>query len=602
MRLWLFLRDPLLAGLVWGLLAIASVAVRDQAGAVLLLWMPSGVAVAAFYATREHRWPLLAAILLPLQAVAIHFTGTPPFEALIYSAATLVQAAIAAALGVWVLGSRDGIPRTFSHIVGLFGAAMIGCLVGAAVAIPFRAEQTLTEFTWWFLSNVIGILTVAPIVAHLRQLMTARGKPQLAGSRWEAFFSLAAFSGLTALVLNTGPLPFAPLLIGGIVMITFRYGHLVSSVAVLVFGFVATGLSLGGQNPIAYAGMTIREATIVLQCWMLVMLATSLPVASMLLKREELQHELLRRNANLHENLMLLDLGEQLAGIGRWRLNLETGEQDWSVRMLEIHGLSAELAPDPGNVRDLMPDGGEALFNEIARRRDEREPFSFDYRVKPRESTERVLRISILNEFDATGKRVAVFGVAIDVTEQVHREQALVVARGRAVRLAAEAQKLANTDSLTNLPNRRCTFGRLASMVDVASKRGSQLTAIVFDIDHFKSVNDTYGHQTGDEVIVQVAEVARRQARAGDVVGRIGGEEFVWLLPGFDIERARPLAERLRQSVENGVPGSTLPNVTISLGLAEFRRGDTAEELLARADAALYEAKDLGRNQVRDAA
>ncbi|WAT17892.1 diguanylate cyclase [Aurantiacibacter sp. MUD11] len=322
----------------------------------------------------------------------------------------------------------------------------------------------------------------------------------------------------------------------------------------------------------------------------------------MLLKREELQLQLIERNSKMHESLMLFDLAEETAGIGRWRLDLVTGEQDWSPKMLELNGLDRALAPDPGNVRPLLPDGGEELFSQIAQHREDREPFAFDYRIKPPGETERILRIAVQNEFDMLGKRIGVFGVAMDVTEQIRREEALDLARGRAVRLAAEAQKLANTDPLTGLPNRRCTFGRLEAMIDVASKRGGTLTAIMFDVDHFKQVNDTFGHQTGDEVLVQVAEIARRQARAGDAVGRIGGEEFVWLLPGLPDASSRKLAERLRRSVEAGIEGSALPEVTISVGIAHFRPGDSESSLLARADEALYGAKEGGRNQVQRAA
>jgi diguanylate cyclase (GGDEF)-like protein len=103
-------------------------------------------------------------------------------------------------------------------------------------------------------------------------------------------------------------------------------------------------------------------------------------------------------------------------------------------------------------------------------------------------------------------------------------------------------------------------------------------------------------------VIQQVANFARAQARKGDVVGRIGGEDFVWLLPGVDAAAARTLAERLRKSVEGGIEGSDLPDVTISVGLAQWTKRDSGEDLLAHADAALYDAKNNGRNQVRRAA
>lgn len=115
-------------------------------------------------------------------------------------------------------------------------------------------------------------------------------------------------------------------------------------------------------------------------------------------------------------------------------------------------------------------------------------------------------------------------------------------------------------------------------------------------------LHDTYGHQTGYQVLQQVARVARSEIRAEDLGGRIGGEEFVCLLSGLDGRRARALAERLRRAVASGNGPAGLPVATISVGLAVCRPGDTPELLLARADAALDEAKEAGRNQVRRAA
>jgi diguanylate cyclase (GGDEF)-like protein len=131
---------------------------------------------------------------------------------------------------------------------------------------------------------------------------------------------------------------------------------------------------------------------------------------------------------------------------------------------------------------------------------------------------------------------------------------------------------------------------------------GEPLAVLIFDIDHFKRVNDTYGHQTGDEVIRKVAGTARAVIKAEDLVGRIGGEEFVCLLSGVGGREARALAERLCRAIASGTEQAICPGVTISLGLALLRPGDSVETLMRRADAALYEAKENGRNQVRRAA
>ena len=124
------------------------------------------------------------------------------------------------------------------------------------------------------------------------------------------------------------------------------------------------------------------------------------------------------------------------------------------------------------------------------------------------------------------------------------------------------------------------------------------LAVLMFDIDHFKLINDTYGHQTGDEVLCKIAEIARGQLRAEDLVGRVGGEEFVCILSGV----GGRLAERLCRAIAQGTERASCPRATISVGLALLRAGDTVETLMRRADAALYEAKENGRNQVRRAA
>jgi diguanylate cyclase (GGDEF)-like protein len=131
------------------------------------------------------------------------------------------------------------------------------------------------------------------------------------------------------------------------------------------------------------------------------------------------------------------------------------------------------------------------------------------------------------------------------------------------------------------------------------------MCAMMLDIDHFKKVNDTWGHAAGDEVIRQVAAIARDVCRVVDLVGRIGGEEFAVLLPQTSMEGAAIVAERLRATVAGRIvslaDGQTL-NVSISIGLAEMTQDDdNLAQLLERADAALYDAKQLGRNRVRQA-
>lgn len=165
----------------------------------------------------------------------------------------------------------------------------------------------------------------------------------------------------------------------------------------------------------------------------------------------------------------------------------------------------------------------------------------------------------------------------------------------------ARLQQLAVTDSLTGLPNRRALFDLLRREMSRERRRGRPLAVIMFDIDHFKEVNDHYGHAAGDAVLQHVVSATARVARTMDTMARYGGEEFVLVLPETDQAHATQLAERMLEALRSSevqVDQRGL-RVTASFGVAALRADDNEpEQLLRRADAALYAAKAAGRNQV----
>jgi diguanylate cyclase (GGDEF)-like protein len=597
------LRGPFLAALLWSALALASAHLREAGGAVLLVWLPSAVAVASLYATPSDRWRGMIAALGAAQLGTCLALGIPWLQSAGFALAGLVEAVVCASLALRLLGGRDGEPRGPRHVFGLFGVALLGCAVSALVAYPFRQQPGWTNFGWWFLATVLGVLTATPVLLRARRWLPI-GEDDAERLRHEVsrpgfMLTVAALFLVGALIL-TGPSPtLLPVLFVAIVFAVIRYGQLAGACGVIAYAAAGILVSLGGRSPAPFLDLPPFAAGVVLQSLMLLMLATALPIAGMLMTRDKLEARLRQQNAEMRSNLTILSLAESLAGIGRWRYDMRSGNQQWSPLMLELNGLPRDLTADPGNIRALLPDGGERLFGELAAHRADREPYSFQYRVAPPGSgAHRILKIHVSNEFDEAGERTGLFAVAMDVTQQVERERALDQARKHAIGLAAEAQKLANTDSLTGLANRRATFDWLGRLVAVADE-ADQLALLIFDIDHFKRVNDLYGHQTGDEVLKRVAAIARAQVRPEDLVGRIGGEEFVCILSGLGAAEVRTLAERLCRTIaaESDVGG--LPPATISVGLASLRAGDTPEALFARADTALYEAKDAGRNRVR---
>src|SRR5262249_23416745 len=152
-------------------------------------------------------------------------------------------------------------------------------------------------------------------------------------------------------------------------------------------------------------------------------------------------------------------------------------------------------------------------------------------------------------------------------------------------------------DPLTRLANHRPFHGRLRREVTRARRYDRPLALVLLDLDHFKKVNDTYGHAAGDRVLLELAGRMRVHSREGELVARIGGEEFAWLLPESDDEGARTAAERGRPAVA-GAPFAGAGRVTVSAGVADLAHSGGPEQLFQLADAALYAAKARGRNNV----
>ncbi|MGJ3230340.1 MAG: PleD family two-component system response regulator [Oceanicaulis sp.] len=165
-----------------------------------------------------------------------------------------------------------------------------------------------------------------------------------------------------------------------------------------------------------------------------------------------------------------------------------------------------------------------------------------------------------------------------------------------------ESLEMAVTDPLTGLYNRRYVVSRLRQGLDALDRSGEPVAVALIDIDHFKRINDTFGHQAGDRVLKGFSERLSRELRAIDIAGRYGGEEFLVIFAGANAGDALEAAERARAGMAREAfvmtAGGESAAVTLSAGVAEAMPGDDVEDVLARADAALYEAKASGRNQV----
>jgi diguanylate cyclase len=167
----------------------------------------------------------------------------------------------------------------------------------------------------------------------------------------------------------------------------------------------------------------------------------------------------------------------------------------------------------------------------------------------------------------------------------------------------ASARRQANIDDLTRVANRRCFDGELRKTAEQAEAERQPMSLLMLDIDRFKDFNDNHGHQAGDQVLRQVAQVLTSSVKGRDLVARYGGEEFAVILPQTGLEGARQLAEQMRRDVAGHrvvlkATGRELGRITLSIGCAQQHWGEPVADLVRRADRALYQAKRLGRNRV----
>ncbi len=164
-----------------------------------------------------------------------------------------------------------------------------------------------------------------------------------------------------------------------------------------------------------------------------------------------------------------------------------------------------------------------------------------------------------------------------------------------------QALKMAFTDPLTKTNNRTSFSDSLQREINLSQRNSRDLSLVFFDIDHFKQVNDTYGHECGDMVLASAANCIKESLRGSDIVFRYGGEEFVILLSDTDLAGAKIISERIRAKIENHTIayGMATLKLTASLGISTLRKDDTPESLTNRADKAMYYAKEKGRNQVQ---
>lgn len=293
--------------------------------------------------------------------------------------------------------------------------------------------------------------------------------------------------------------------------------------------------------------------------------------------------------ANLRLSTERLQLATEASGVGVWDYQLVTGKLIWNDSMYALYGVprTAALAYEAWHDAVLpedMSDAEAALKATL----EKGVPYDLNFRIRRGDGVVRVIHARARVYRDADGKPARMVGTNEDITERKELHDKL--------------EQQARQDYLTGLFNRRHFMEQGQVELSRAQRYDNALSLFMIDIDHFKDINDTYGHKAGDIVLQQLGDILREALRTMDVIGRIGGEEFAVLLPETGLPSATEAAERLRERVESAQvvleAGSPL-QFTVSIGVTALKEKNTnLDILLAQADKALYQAKESGRNRV----
>jgi diguanylate cyclase (GGDEF)-like protein/PAS domain S-box-containing protein len=415
--------------------------------------------------------------------------------------------------------------------------------------------------------------------------------PRLTAKDWRAGIAvlvLVAAFGVVAFFQSRWPLFF--IVLPPVAVATFRLRAIGAAASVLLLATMGTAAVVSGYAPMLAGDSSFGERLTLLQLFLAVAILTALPVAAILSQRDRYAATLAAREAQLASVVdAVSDVIFRTDADGRWTYLNPAWEQLTGYAVEEAIGRPVTdqvVDEDKDDLRERMRGFNSGLFDTMRHQ----------FRFRHESGDFRWGEVQARRLHDADGNMIGSAGIIVDISDRLAVAALAEDARRRAEKEAEAALLLAATDELTGVASRRAFL----TVLDGHLATGEQLAIALFDIDHFKLVNDRYGHPVGDEVLRRIAALAESCIRDRDLVGRLGGEEFAVLMPGASLDQAVAVGERLRHACEEAEHLHGI-RVTVSLGVAASQGGD-ASSLLREADAALYRAKFEGRNCLRLAA
>jgi diguanylate cyclase (GGDEF)-like protein/PAS domain S-box-containing protein len=580
---------------------------------VVVLWLPNAIVLSALLLTRPRHWWKFGLTLVVAELVSD--AGAFPFwQALGFVSANLIEVFLAA----YLIRRLCGRKFAFSNLreVLLFAAIAMGvapalaALLGSGIHFANNTETVNFFEHWqiWWIGDGMGLIVLTPLL--FGWLHDSQQAPLEVTPSWaERLVFSVLLCALLTLIFFTSPGVQNPWIGSPLLLLPMfgwaatRFGTHGVSVLGCIVSLIAIGLTASGRGMFSLLGESVK--TLVLQQYLAALLLTSLAVAA-LLNDLRTKYQSLRLFERAIESM-----GEGLAIVDARKADMPMVY--CNPRFEEITGYSNHEVIGK-NCRMLnAANRSQPEIAEIREQLAQGQPFTVTLQNFRKSGQAFWNQLTTSPVRDKNGKLTHFIGIQRDVTEIREAQQDLLNAhvalkglnRDLEQRVASrtlELERLATTDPLTDAHNRRFLMARAEIEIAQARRQVSALSVVMFDIDHFKRINDNYGHIAGDRVLVALSQAVRKEMRLGDTFARVGGEEFVLLLPQSDAEQALQVAERLRRMVEDleiAAGANLVLRITSSFGVATMSpMVDGVDALYLAADTALYQAKGAGRNCV----
>ncbi|MDX5983694.1 sensor domain-containing diguanylate cyclase [Sphingomonas echinoides] len=555
-------------------------------GGVAFIWGATAILLADLVVRPRSEWPLPLAMCFVAGGAATACFGLGIVASLPFAVVNVAEAALGALLlrrFVSHCCHFESLPEiiAFFAIVGLAVPSLLGGAAGLIVHV-ITSGPILSNWLHFATGHALGAVTFTPL------LMLARGGDVAGWTRkarpadgMEAVI-LALLVGSATLIVFSQTwlpllfLPFLPMMVA-----VFRLGRLGAAASIVILTVLAIAATLDGTGPIGLIAGDDGLKAQFLQFYLTVAVLTILPAAAELRRRKQLFNSL--QEASALSRLILDRTGDIIM-----RLDVDGTIRYVSPSLLAIAGYRPEdmLGQLPHTMihEEDVPEVVRVHRLALAAPND---TFIVEYRARRGDGSLGWFETHTRATIDEQGTPTGVVSILREITRRKELENALT--------------KDSLTDPLTSLANRRAFDLALDRQIAFTDKEQRAGCLAMFDLDHFKSVNDRFGHVSGDAVLRAFSNLLQSTLRTSDLVARYGGEEFVAILDGATVEQAELVCERVRANFAAAAcraEDGRVIRATVSVGIASITPGTTADQLLRIADQALYDAKANGRNRL----